>query len=80
MHEYVCFTHFVQCALERFYQLCREFSDESYGIAEKKWTVFYDHLSYRSIQGRKELVFGENVAFREEVHQCTLADIGVSYQ
>ena len=70
----------VERTLEGVYQVGRQLSDESYGICEEERQIVYHHLSYGSIEGGKELVFGEHLALGEQVHDGTLAHVGISYQ
>ena len=80
MHQDISFPYLVKGALERFYQLCREFSDESYRVAEQERQVAYDYLSYCGVKGCEEFVFCEDLALGEEVHDGTLSHVGVTYE
>ena len=80
MHEDICLADFVKSTLECFYELMREFSDETYSIAEKERYVFYHYFSYCSIKGSEEFVFSKYITLREQVHKRALTYVCISYE
>ena len=49
MDQDICLPDFVESALESFYQLCGEFSDEADGVAKKEGYVFDDYFPYSGV-------------------------------
>ena len=78
MYQYIGFAHLVKGAFKGLYKLRREFSDKSYGIAQKERYIAYYDLSDGGVEGGEKLVLGKYVRLRKEVHQSGLAYIGIS--
>ena len=80
MHKNIGFPDLIKCAFEGFHKLSRQFSYESHSITQKKRHILNHDLSYRCVQGCKELVLSKNVCFGHQVHQCALSDIGIAHK
>src|SRR6185437_1048888 len=80
MQQDIRLAHLVQRALEALHQVMRQLADKTYGIAEKERHGLEDDLPGRGIERGEELVFREDVAFAQKVHQGGFTHIGISYQ
>ena len=78
MEKQVGFANLIERALEGFHEVCRQFADESDGIAEQEGQVVHDDLANRCVEGCEELVLGKDLALGEEVHQGALAHIRIA--
>ena len=63
MQQYIGFPDFVECAFERFYELCGQFPDKAYGIREQERYIFYNDFPYCCVKRSEEFVLSEYVAF-----------------
>lgn len=58
--------------------MCGEFANEADGVGEEHREVVDGDFAHRGVECREELVFGEDVALAEEVHEGRFAHVGVS--
>ena len=55
--------------LERLDEVRRQLADEADGVRQQKGQILQNDLADRRVERREELVLGENLAFRNQVHQ-----------
>ena len=60
--------------------MVRELTDEADGVGKQEGYAFVGDLPHRGIQGGEELVLGEDVAFRQQIHQGRLPHVGIADQ
>ena len=65
MHKDVRLTNLVQCTLESLDQLMRKLPDESHGVAQKEWYIFYYDLAHSCVESSEQFVFRKNVTFSQ---------------
>ena len=80
MHQQIGLAHLVERRFERLDQLGRQFADEPDRIRKQERQVVEDHLADRGVERGEELVLGENLAFRNQVHQRRFAHVGIADQ
>ena len=80
MQKQVGLTHLVQCALEGIHQIGGQLAYESHCVREQEGQVVHNDLAHRGVECGKELVFGKHLTLGQEVHERTLAHIGIAHE
>ncbi len=57
-----------------------QFADKPNRITQQKRRVRQHHFPDRCVESCKEFVFSKNIRFAEQIHECALAYVGISYQ
>src|SRR5574344_1918535 len=60
MNQDVCLPYFIKSALECLDQLCRQFPDKPYCIAQQERYVPDSYFPYSGVQGCKQFIFCEH--------------------
>ncbi len=80
VYQDVGLAHLVEGGLERLDEAGGELADETDGVGEQEGEVVDYDLAHGGVEGGEKLVFGEHLAFAEEVHQRGLTHVGISNQ
>ena len=80
MNQQVGFANLVQRRFERLDQFRRQFADKAHRVRKQEGQIVENHLADRGVERGEELVLGENLAFRNQVHQRRFADVGIAHQ
>ena len=80
VEQEVCLAHLVQRRLKRVNQVCGQLADKAYGVGKEERQILHHHFPDRGVQRGEELVLGEHLTLREEVHDGRLAHVGVSHE
>ena len=78
VEEEVGLAHLVERALEGIDEVGGQLADEAHGVAEQEGQVINDDLADGRVEGGEEFVLGKHLTLGEQVHQGTLADVGVA--
>lgn len=80
MNQQVGFANLVQRRFERLDQFRRQFADKAHRVRKQEGQIVENHLADRGVERGEELVLGENLAFRNQVHQRRFAHVGIADQ
>ena len=60
--------------------MCRQLAYESYGVGEQEGEIVDGHLPHCGVERGEKLVFGEDVALAQEVHDRRFSYVGIAYE
>ena len=80
MYQQVCLAHLVKCRFEGFYQVVRQLTDEAHRITQEERQVVERYLANSGVQRGEEFILCKDLRLAQQVHQCGLAHVGVTYE
>ena len=79
MNQQISLANFVKRRFERFYQLSRQFSDETNRICQQNGKFPITTLR-TVVSSVAKVYFLQNFRFRKRIHQSRFSNVGISYQ